>query len=450
MTASPKDKAELHIHATRNLSLNRAQISPLSYPNTPTSHIHRVAITGGPCAGKTTALAEIAERLRSRGFGVFVVPEAATLMFTGGASLGDARDEHVINFQTQLLRTQITLEDSFRNLARTSGYKETFILCDRGTCDGRAYLAAKLWDKLLAANQWNMVDIRDGRYDLVVHLVTAADGAIEYYTLDNNKVRSELPEEACLLDRKTQMAWVGHPHLRIVTNQTGFREKINRVDAHISRLAGYHLSRRIIRKFLLSPTSQLPEDNLLDIEHFHVDQTFLSIDSGRHDDGMESEEQQQQQQQQSVRRRGKNGAYTYVHKIRRGIDDSETKRQITQREYSSLLHHEDHSRTTVRISRKCFLHHDTYFVLDCVCNVCPKIRLLRCHSETDDDEIKIPHWLNIEKEVTGDRFYSMYTIATRTVKTNPVANNEGQLYEERDPRYDDVNNVSASSSRNGK
>lgn len=38
--------------------------------------------------------------------------------------------------------------------------------------------------------------LRDQRYDAVVHLVTAADGAENFYTLANNEVRTESIEQA--------------------------------------------------------------------------------------------------------------------------------------------------------------------------------------------------------------------------------------------------------------
>ena len=46
--------------------------------------IYRVCLTGGPCAGKTTAMATLTLQLTTKGFKVYVVPEAATLMMKGG------------------------------------------------------------------------------------------------------------------------------------------------------------------------------------------------------------------------------------------------------------------------------------------------------------------------------------------------------------------------------
>ena len=42
--------------------------------------------------------------------------------------------------------------------------------------------------------------IRDDRYDLVIHLSTAADGAEKFYDLENNKARWETIEHAISVD----------------------------------------------------------------------------------------------------------------------------------------------------------------------------------------------------------------------------------------------------------
>lgn len=48
-------------------------------------NIVRICLTGGPCAGKTTAIASIKQDLTQLGVKVLVVPEAATLLMKGGA-----------------------------------------------------------------------------------------------------------------------------------------------------------------------------------------------------------------------------------------------------------------------------------------------------------------------------------------------------------------------------
>lgn len=47
--------------------------------------VHKICLTGGPCAGKTTALSSLSSILTEQGFRVFTVPEAATILMNGGA-----------------------------------------------------------------------------------------------------------------------------------------------------------------------------------------------------------------------------------------------------------------------------------------------------------------------------------------------------------------------------
>jgi len=58
------------------------------------------------------------------------------------------------------------------------------------------------WEKLISKEKWNNVDLRDSRYGQVIHMTTAAKGAIEFYTTEEHVVRHEGPELACELDDK--------------------------------------------------------------------------------------------------------------------------------------------------------------------------------------------------------------------------------------------------------
>ena len=68
------------------------------------------------------------------------------------------------------------------------------ILCDRGLMDGKAYMEAETWEKMLRTYGIHEKDMRDNRYDAVFHLITAADGAAKYYNLDTNHARTETIE----------------------------------------------------------------------------------------------------------------------------------------------------------------------------------------------------------------------------------------------------------------
>lgn len=199
--------------------------------------IFRVVLTGGPCGGKSSGLEIIARRLAEIGFDVYRVPEAATLVLSGGVQIRGMAAHQLTAFQNHLLKIIRTLEDSFYAMASTTG-RPSVLLCDRGCMDGAAYVSNQVWVEILRQNNWTAEQVCSGRYDAVIHLTTAAEGAEAFYTTANNTVRSESPERARELDLRVQQAWSSHPSFRIIDNSTDFAGKINRAVSEIIKLLG--------------------------------------------------------------------------------------------------------------------------------------------------------------------------------------------------------------------
>jgi hypothetical protein len=63
----------------------------------------------------------------------------------------------------------------------------------------------------------------DRRYIAIFHLVTAADGAEKFYSLENNGIRIESIEQARAIDKRTCLAWIGHPKLYVFGRKTSTR-----------------------------------------------------------------------------------------------------------------------------------------------------------------------------------------------------------------------------------
>ena len=93
--------------------------------------------------------------------------------------------------------------------------------------------------QVLEEFNWTVPQLRDQRYEAVVHLVTAAIGAERFYTLENNKARMESRPEAIALDGRLARAWVGHNALHVVENGSGsFEEKIRKTVDVVCRSLG--------------------------------------------------------------------------------------------------------------------------------------------------------------------------------------------------------------------
>lgn len=198
-------------------------------------HITRIVLTGGPCAGKTTALATLVRELEAAGYVTAVVPEIPTILFANGFSARTAKDDWERKIYVwQMCLVQVALEAAQLaglELACNRENKPGVLLCDRGVTDNRAYVSAEVWAAVCNICCYNDHGFR--RYDAVVHMVSAAVGAAAYYR--QNAVRTETVEKAAALDAKTLAAWQGHPHIQVVDNSTGFGGKIDRVVAAVKR-----------------------------------------------------------------------------------------------------------------------------------------------------------------------------------------------------------------------
>jgi hypothetical protein len=115
-------------------------------------------------------------------------------------------------------------------LSQDAGIK-TAVICDRGAMDPSAYMSREEWLRALKELSLDETELRDHRYDCVIHLVTAAKGAESFYTLENNQVRSESIEFARQLDDRIMNAWNGHASLQVIDNVSvqNFFDKCDRV-----------------------------------------------------------------------------------------------------------------------------------------------------------------------------------------------------------------------------
>jgi hypothetical protein len=53
--------------------------------------------------------------------------------------------------------------------------------------DGSAYTDENVWQAILDETGWSTIQLRDKRYEAVVHLVSAADGAESFYNHATNE-----------------------------------------------------------------------------------------------------------------------------------------------------------------------------------------------------------------------------------------------------------------------
>jgi predicted ATPase len=170
-----------------------------------------VVLTGGPGAGKTATLEIIQQHFCEH---VVVLPEAASLLFTGGfprrttLAAREAAQRAIFRVQRELERMAIEERQA------------AVILCDRGTPDGAAYWPADE-AAFFAANETTR-EAELGRYSAVIHLRTPpVNGGYDH----SNPVRIESARQAAAIDEAILHAWAGHPRRSFVESQNDFLQK---------------------------------------------------------------------------------------------------------------------------------------------------------------------------------------------------------------------------------
>lgn len=183
--------------------------------------VRKIAVTGGPCGGKSEVMEALKEIF---GQSATIMPEVATQLLEipygeGGVGIPgkdlEWSQDWQDNFQQMVIDKQ--LEDE-TILTQIASLRETdvILICDRGVLDGAAYLEGgrhEFLEKFSLSEEQCF-----GLYDAVIHLNSLATDNPELYERlkATNPSRFEDAETAQELDHKLHRAWEGHPrHIRI-------------------------------------------------------------------------------------------------------------------------------------------------------------------------------------------------------------------------------------------
>ncbi|HSO36269.1 MAG TPA: ATP-binding protein, partial [Labilithrix sp.] len=173
----------------------------------------RIVLSGGPGGGKTTAADLFRREIGER---VVVVPESATILYSGGfPRVSELHARQAL--QRAIYHVQRNLED-----VQSWRYPDRILLCDRGTIDGAAYWPGGPEGFFAALG--TTLEAELARYDAAIFFETAAVGGLAIE--GGNSVRTESNEEALLLDRTLRALWSKHPRFVVVPNDRSFYKKI--------------------------------------------------------------------------------------------------------------------------------------------------------------------------------------------------------------------------------
>ena len=362
--------------------------------------IKKIVLTGGPCAGKTTALVKIVEYFSGMGYKVFTIPEVPTLFSIGGWNYLTPNRQLYYQGERAILETQLALEDQFMALAEVCT-KPVLIVCDRGALDISAYIKPEEWEEITQMAGSDSESLRK-RYDAVLHLVSAADGAEQYYTTATNATRYEKADEEGLrlareLDKKVINAWSGHSHLRVINNHDDFNAKLSRVIQEISNVLGLPLPVEKERLYKVEVIGEIPGA----IES-QITETNLVAEPGC--------------EVRLRRREWSRGKVVNVHRSKKQISETqviETERQVDNNLYEQMLQQADPYRSTIKKRRQSFIWKGQHFEIDTFLEPVSDLVILQSKGVAEQESVKFPPFVKVLEDVTGNVRYYNYHIALR-------------------------------------
>lgn len=203
----------------------------------------RIVLTGGAAAGKSSILTQLTTDLRSSDlrsrswdFPTAIVPECATQLLEKGYTperYGQAAFQHTV------FRHQLQNENSaFRKMlpqSKSSG-KPVVLLCDRGLCDGGAYIQEETFTTICRSFDYSRKRLL-GRYQAVLFLDSAAtlpmyqhSCTVDFDVQEGNVHRLEKSREEVLATATAAYAaWQDHPHLIPIAAEENMNVKIENV-----------------------------------------------------------------------------------------------------------------------------------------------------------------------------------------------------------------------------
>ncbi len=182
----------------------------------------KIALTGGPNSGKTTALTILKETFGPQ---VELVREAATMVFSGGFPRTDNSVPHIEAAQKIIFVATREMEE----LAEEYSQAE-LIVCDRGTVDAAVYWPGGVDD--FFKTMGTTLERELARYDAVLHLSPPTNPAFYQST----HVRTENLHQAFEIDDKILQIWATHPNRLIVEGKEHFFEKAEIIKNFVEKI----------------------------------------------------------------------------------------------------------------------------------------------------------------------------------------------------------------------
>lgn len=354
------------------------------------------ALTGGPVAGKSSLELLFTEALLCRNYDVVWIKESATEIITSGVKPVNSITSP-LEFQRILFKMQYFKEELYRTMKRNSDRK-LVIICDRGLLDAKAYMSDEEWQTILHDENKSEIEILS-RYRAIIHMVTAANGAVEAFEKSraDNPARSkdETCDVAIALDEKIKEAYIGHNEIYYIGNETDFEGKKQKA-LHVflscvgEPIPSQYQEKIIVKKptieYLLGKKAQKRS----------IIQVYLKSNG---------------KEERRIRMMGDGSNFVYyLTKKAVGNYNDYIEKSISKDVYDALMLEMDTKRRPIIKDRWYFSEGSTYYNLDIYPNW-ENHAVLEIRGSREDVTIKLPKDMVEVRNVTGDIRFSNYSLS---------------------------------------
>ena len=356
--------------------------------------IKQIVCTGGPCSGKSTFMSRAEEVFAERGYRVLIDHEAATDLITGGISPATMG---MYEFQKYCIGLQLKKEELFRKAAENIKADKVLILYDRGILDDKGYVSPEEFTELLSQFGVTETQCRDN-YDMVMHLVTAAKGSNNAYTLENNAGRYEDAAEAVRVDDTIAEGWKGHRNIVYIQNEDDFELKMRKAIQAIFTYLKEEKPVETSRKFLVEADPEVVEELKKTAMTTNILQHYLKSQSGN---------------ERRIRRREQNGNTIYYYSEANNLSGGQRikrDRIISGSQYDEYFTSVDDTLSPIDKVRYSFYLGQHFCRYD-IFSFDQTKAILTIQIPDECEDIVIPGSFKVIKEVTDIINYSNYYLA---------------------------------------
>ena len=236
--------------------------------------------------------------------------------------------------------------------------------------------------------------------------MTAADGAEKFYSLENNQARSETPEVARWIDKRTQAVWNGHPNFTVISNTSveSFKHKMDEVYKCICKVIQIPELPSFQLKYLIKGNfshEQLPAE--IEYESYVEEIHYLKTE--------DPHEEVWVKKRQSKTSKGLTFSYTRRKLSKIAAEKLELMRNITRRQFDDYLQLANKDRKMVTKDITVFVHENQNCIVEDYQIGGKTVSNLRLFV-VDRQHAKIPSFIQVEEEITENPKYFTWNLAS--------------------------------------